>query len=749
MRPRIPLPPGPRLAPHRGWAPAVVLLLVVGLVCGLVGATAARAQGGGTLDGADAVVSSNLVGLETAPRYHWRPGDGYAAAAPELDVSEPRGGASAWRVADADTFPAEDWRGIGWFRFRVTVADHLHDVPVGVDVRQVGAAEIYVDGELVHSWGQVGISPADDVPDRTGDPRPLVFRAEQGHAVGPSGREHLVAVRYSSRFLDEVRWRGVEPDLAVLFLALRPAVEERLELVHKLSRHQMFLAGVSLAFGLVHLLLFVFRPRIGPNVFFALLALTASAHVYLNFGRFVQKDPLAYHTLQFYQLLSFLALGLAALRFVYSVLYARCPRTFLLFAAAALPLGVWVAVTPFLAEPWCYVFLLAVNLEIVRATLVCWWTGRKPLIRGAWVLGLGATPLVVLSIYQLLAGLELLPSLWNFIDFPAPYYGLVILMFSMSIYLGRDFALTQSRLERELARVQRLSEEKLAQEQLAREKEVERARLEAENSRRAAELEEARRIQMSMLPREIPTPPGLELAVHLETATEVGGDYYDFLASGPDDDAGEFTVVVGDATGHGAQAGTVVAVTKGILRSGDDPSPRQCLERISQGLRQIGLRRRHMALVAARFAADGRRVLLSAAAMPPVLLYRPGQGDAPAQVASIEFQSLPLGSLASDRYEEKDLELRPGDRLVFFSDGLPEARDDEGRPVGYPRVEGAVLEHGHRAPHELIEALLQLSRRDDVRPDDDLTLLVVAVESSEDGRGRTKRSRRRPAGRSV
>lgn len=673
------------------------------------------------------VVSSSLTGLDVEPTYLWRPGDVAAWAATDFD-----GHQEGWLEEARSTFPG-DWLGIGWFRFEVTVEKRLHETPVGLDVKQTGAAEIYVDGQKVHSWGTVGISPADDVDDRTGDPRPLVFRATEGLGAGAGARRHLVAVRYSSRFLDELRWRGVEPALSVHFTPLRPAVEARVDLVHTLSRHQMFLAGMALAFGLVHMMLFVFRPRVGPNVFFALLALTAAVHVYLNFGRFVQKDPLQFHTLQFFQLITFLLLGLASLRFVDSILYEKLPWTFLAFAGLALPLAVWVAATPFAAEPWCYVFMLALNLEIVRAAVASWWQGREPLIRGAWVVGLGSTPLVVLSIYQLLAGLRLVPALWDFIDFPAPYYGMLILMFSMSIYLGRDFALTQDRLERELVRVQQLSAEKLAQEQMAREKDVERARLEAENSRRAAELEEARRIQMAMLPREVPTPPGLDLAVHLETATEVGGDYYDFLPSG----SGDLTLVVGDATGHGAQAGTVVAVTKGILRSGDDPSPRQCLERISQGLRQIGLRRRHMALVAARFSLDGRRVVLSAAAMPPVLHYRPGAGERSPQVTSIEFQSLPLGSLATDRYEEKELDLVAGDRLVFLSDGLPEARDEDDRLVGYQRVEDAVVENGHQPPQKLIGELLRLVRRDGPRLDDDLTLVVVGVESRRSRRVRS------------
>ncbi len=75
------------------------------------------------------------------------------------------------------------------------------------------------------------------------------------------------------------------------------------------------------------------------------------------------------------------------------------------------------------------------------------------------------------------------------------------------------------------------------------------------------ELEEARKLQLSMLPNEIPNHPNLEIAVSMETATEVGGDYYDF-AVGSD---GTLNIALGDATGHGMQAGTLVTIMKGIF----------------------------------------------------------------------------------------------------------------------------------------------------------------------------------------
>ena len=91
--------------------------------------------------------------------------------------------------------------------------------------------------------------------------------------------------------------------------------------------------------------------------------------------------------------------------------------------------------------------------------------------------------------------------------------------------------------------------------------ELERQRLlaiERENQRRTEELEQARAIQLSLLPKQAPRLPHLEIAVRMRTATEVGGDYYDFF---PLED-GSLYVVTGDATGHGMSAGLMVSMTK-------------------------------------------------------------------------------------------------------------------------------------------------------------------------------------------
>ncbi len=96
---------------------------------------------------------------------------------------------------------------------------------------------------------------------------------------------------------------------------------------------------------------------------------------------------------------------------------------------------------------------------------------------------------------------------------------------------------------------------------LHQQNELERKLLEAENARKTQELEEARQLQLSMLPKSVPDHPLFEIATYMKTATEVGGDYYDFHLAND----GTLTLAIGDATGHGAQAGIVVTATKSLF----------------------------------------------------------------------------------------------------------------------------------------------------------------------------------------
>jgi serine phosphatase RsbU (regulator of sigma subunit) len=241
----------------------------------------------------------------------------------------------------------------------------------------------------------------------------------------------------------------------------------------------------------------------------------------------------------------------------------------------------------------------------------------------------------------------------------------------------------------------------IEQERLQKEREIERRLLEAENGRKSQELEEARLFQLSLLPRQLPEYAGLELAVAMSTATEVGGDYYDFRTA----ENGDLLIAIGDATGHGAAAGTMVTVAKSLFMSaGDGFSPAGFLRRSTALVHGMGLSRMAMALAVARITR--RTFTLSSAGMPPALHFRAGSGT----VEEISLPGMPLGARADFAYAERRLELAAGDVLLLMSDGFPELPNSAGEPLGYERARALFANAVAVSPGRAGEIVAQLER---------------------------------------
>ncbi len=244
--------------------------------------------------------------------------------------------------------------------------------------------------------------------------------------------------------------------------------------------------------------------------------------------------------------------------------------------------------------------------------------------------------------------------------------------------------------------------------------------LEVENERRGRELEEARQFQLSLLPKDLPRHPDLEVAVFMRTATEVGGDYYDFKL----EEEGALTAVIGDATGHGAKAGTMVTVIKSLFTAwwGGDKLVR-FLDAAADSIRAMRLGRMAMALMLARI--DGRRLTVSSAGMPPLLICRAGGA-----VEEVALSGLPLGGMANPSYDERQVELSPGDTILLLSDGLPELPNAAGEPFGYERVHRAFERACAETPQGVIEKLAAAAREwAPGAPADDITFVVLRLET--------------------
>lgn len=242
--------------------------------------------------------------------------------------------------------------------------------------------------------------------------------------------------------------------------------------------------------------------------------------------------------------------------------------------------------------------------------------------------------------------------------------------------------------------------------------------IEAENRRRAQELEEARQLQLSMLPKSAPRLPNLEIAASMRPATEVGGDYYDFHLSA----AGTLTVAVGDATGHGLKASTVVTATKSLFEAfAQQPDISHIFQETSRVLKRMNLRSLFMAMAIVKL--DQNRLRVSSAGMPPILIYRAASGS----VEEIDIPGLPLGCLTNYPYRQQETTISPGDVVLLMSDGLPERFNERGETLGYSRGGEILKEVAELSPQAIIDHLIGAGEAwaDGQPQDDDMTFVVL------------------------
>jgi len=244
----------------------------------------------------------------------------------------------------------------------------------------------------------------------------------------------------------------------------------------------------------------------------------------------------------------------------------------------------------------------------------------------------------------------------------------------------------------------------------------------AEHQRRAQELEEARQLQLSMLPQTLPQLPDLDLAVYMKPATEVGGDYYDFHL----DEDGVLTVVLGDATGHGLKAGTMVTAMKSLFMTlGHESDLIKIFRQSNQALKRMNLRQIYMTLLLVRI--NGPRLSICGAGMPPVLIHR----AATQQVEEIDLKGMPLGSVPDFPYELRELALAPGDVILLMSDGFTERFNPRGETLGYEQAKTVLAEVAPQSPPDIIQRFVQAGDAwaNGEPQNDDTTFVVVKVKN--------------------
>jgi len=251
--------------------------------------------------------------------------------------------------------------------------------------------------------------------------------------------------------------------------------------------------------------------------------------------------------------------------------------------------------------------------------------------------------------------------------------------------------------------------------------EAEKRAIQIENYRKTKELEEARQLQLSMLPKELPQLPNLEIAAFMRTATEVGGDYYDFIV----EESGVLNVAFGDATGHGLQAGTMVTLMKGFFTSDSSKlGLKEFMTHCSRVIKDIKLGRILMSF--SYLKIDKNKLEITSAGMPPVFYHHKETN----QVEEIIIKGMPLGAMRNASYNTVEKELKSGDTILLLTDGLPEQMNPDEEMFDYSRVKKHFNEIIDNSPNTIIEKLVEAgdSWMNGRVQDDDITFVVIKIK---------------------
>ena len=235
------------------------------------------------------------------------------------------------------------------------------------------------------------------------------------------------------------------------------------------------------------------------------------------------------------------------------------------------------------------------------------------------------------------------------------------------------------------------------------------------------ELEMARDVQRRLLPPSETTGPGWDVAARCVPARVVAGDFYDVLRHAD----GSVDVAVADVAGKGFAASLIMASVKAMLPFVTaEGTVSEALADLNRRLALELGRGEFVALTLARYRPTERVVELSNAGAPDPYLIRPGR--LPLSL-SVPGPRLPLGVRGEVAYASRTVEVSDGDRLLMLTDGLPEARDADGEPLGYQTLEAMLAEEcSTESPASWISGLFdRVQRRTGRAPEDDWTAAML------------------------
>ncbi|MFP5207948.1 MAG: SpoIIE family protein phosphatase [Acidobacteriota bacterium] len=254
---------------------------------------------------------------------------------------------------------------------------------------------------------------------------------------------------------------------------------------------------------------------------------------------------------------------------------------------------------------------------------------------------------------------------------------------------------------------------------------IENARLYQAVRRQERQLERdvtmAREVQLRLLPPTAPEHPHADLAVRFLPARTIGGDLYDFLDYGP----GRTAIVLGDVSGKAAPAALFAALVSGIMRSAaaQHPEPARMLALLNDALQERKLESQYVTMLFALWNDENRTLQVANSGAVQPFFCRAGQSVA------VRAEGFPLGLFPNVVYEEFNVATQPGDALVFVSDGILDAENENEEMYDQDHLAGLLCSHRDKSAQEIADAVLaDVTRFQGSRERfDDETIIVLKV----------------------
>jgi sigma-B regulation protein RsbU (phosphoserine phosphatase) len=247
-------------------------------------------------------------------------------------------------------------------------------------------------------------------------------------------------------------------------------------------------------------------------------------------------------------------------------------------------------------------------------------------------------------------------------------------------------------------------------------------KLSREEARMERELTAAQRLQNALL-RPVPSIDfGLDISARILSAREVCGDLYDFFSYGTQ----QLGVALGDVSGKGSAAALYGAVATGILRSISPHKlqPAELLHQLNQLVCDRRIEGRYMTICFATWQKGRRKLRVANAGQTQPLLWKDGR------VEQLKLTGFPIGIFDDVTYDEWSVTLDHGDILVFYSDGLTEAANREGKFFGAGRLKAVIEQNTQLTSAELADRMLEEVQEftQGGAITDDRTLVVMKVK---------------------